>query len=121
MRRARREAWRSGRGAERHPRLPRGYILRDRPPSDASAPSQNVLARLLEHTVGQNERRAPPGSVSEHPHVSPPASASVYCGLRAPAVPLAAYLARIFRYANCSPACYVFAFIYLERLLAVRD
>jgi hypothetical protein len=36
-------------------------------------------------------------------------------------VPLAAYLARIFRYANCSPACYVFAFIYLERLLAVRD
>ena len=31
---------------------------------------------------------------------------------------LDAYLSRIFRYANCSPACYVLAFIYLERLVA---
>ena len=42
------------------------------------------------------------------------------CGLRAPAICLSSYLERIFKYANCSPACYVLAFIYLERLLAVR-
>jgi hypothetical protein len=73
---------------------------------------QSVLARLLEHTVGQNERREAPAQSGE--------AGNLFCGQRPPAVPLAAYLARIFRYANCSPSCYVFAFIYLERLMQVR-
>ena len=50
----------------------------------------------------------------------PQAPASLFCGLRAPAICLSSYLERIFKYANCSPACYVLAYIYLERLLAVR-
>jgi Cyclin len=71
-----------------------------------------VLSRLLEVTVGRNEKRAPttgPGA-AEGPR-------TLFCGTRAPAVALDAYLSRIFRYANCSPACYVLAFIYLERLV----
>lgn len=67
-------------------------------------PVLNVLARLLEETVNGNE-------------LSGDGCVTLFCGLRPPAVPLAAYLARIFRYANCSPSCYVLAFIYLERLI----
>ena len=80
--------------------------------ASASSVLQSVLARLLEHTVGQNERREAPPQSGE--------AGNLFCGQRPPAVPLAAYLARIFRYANCSPSCYVFAFIYLERLMQVR-
>ena len=63
--------------------------------------------------MGQNERRETPARSGE--------AENLFCGQRPPAVPLAAYLARIFRYANCSPSCYVFAFIYLERLMQVRS
>ena len=66
-----------------------------------------MLARLLEETVGANER-AGGGALT------------LFCGVRAPAVPLAGYLQRIFRYANCSASCYVLAFIYLERLMQAR-
>lgn len=66
-----------------------------------------MLARLLQRMMGADPER-------------PQAPASLFCGLRAPAICLSSYLERIFKYANCSPACYVLAFIYLERLLAVR-
>jgi hypothetical protein len=75
-----------------------------------------VLARLLEETVGQHESRPAPAGDAGGDAAAP----NMFCGLRAPAIPLTSYLQRIFKYANCSPACYVLAFIYLERLLAVR-
>lgn len=76
-----------------------GAAREDEPP-----PVLSVLARLLQQMMGAHPER-------------PQAPASLFCGLRAPAICLSSYLERIFKYANCSPACYVFAFIYLERLL----
>jgi len=35
-----------------------------------------------------------------------------------PSMPLEAYVGRLFRYAQCSPACFVAALIYLDRLIA---
>lgn len=63
------------------------------------------MARLLEEALVEEDGSGAP---------------DVFCGLRAPAIALTAYLERIFKYANCSPACYVLAYIYLERLKAVR-
>ena len=70
-----------------------------------SPPRQAVLARLLEDELVEEDGSGAP---------------DVFCGLRPPAIALTAYLERIFKYANCSPACYVLAYIYLERLKAVR-
>ena len=80
-------------------------------PTHPSHPPQSVLSRLLCETVGRNEKLESASGAEGGRH-------SLFCGTRAPAVALDAYLARIFRYANCSPACYVLAFIYLERLVA---
>ncbi|MQL68524.1 hypothetical protein Taro_000830 [Colocasia esculenta] len=40
---------------------------------------------------------------------------TVFHGLTKPAITVRSYLERIFTYANCSPSCYVVAYIYLDR------
>lgn len=40
---------------------------------------------------------------------------TVFHGLSRPGITVASYLERIFTYANCSPSCYVVAYIYLDR------
>ncbi|CAI9764624.1 unnamed protein product [Fraxinus pennsylvanica] len=40
---------------------------------------------------------------------------SVFHGLTRPTISIQTYLDRIFKYANCSPCCYVVAYVYLDR------
>ncbi|GER50843.1 cyclin family protein [Striga asiatica] len=40
---------------------------------------------------------------------------SIFHGLTRPAISIQGYLERIFKYANCSPSCYIVAYIYLDR------
>ncbi|VFQ94588.1 unnamed protein product [Cuscuta campestris] len=40
---------------------------------------------------------------------------SVFHGVRRPGISVRSYLERIFKYANCSPACFVVAYVYLDR------
>ncbi|KAF3433206.1 hypothetical protein FNV43_RR24308 [Rhamnella rubrinervis] len=40
---------------------------------------------------------------------------SVFHGLTRPTISLQSYLQRIFKYANCSPSCFVVAYVYLDR------
>ncbi|GER46562.1 cyclin family protein [Striga asiatica] len=40
---------------------------------------------------------------------------SIFHGLTRPTISIKSYLERIFKYANCSPSCYVVAYIYLDR------
>ncbi|KAK9095102.1 hypothetical protein Scep_026571 [Stephania cephalantha] len=40
---------------------------------------------------------------------------SVFHGLSRPSISVQSYLERIFRYANCSPCCFVVAYVYLDR------
>ncbi|KAJ8632003.1 hypothetical protein MRB53_025339 [Persea americana] len=44
-----------------------------------------------------------------------PQRISVFHGLTRPTISIQSYLERIFKYANCSPSCYVVAYIYLDR------
>ena len=48
------------------------------------------------------------------------ASASAFRATTKPDISVHAYLARIARFAGCSPACFVAAYIYLDRLLRRR-
>lgn len=40
---------------------------------------------------------------------------SAFHGLTRPTISIQTYLERIFKYANCSPSCYVVAYVYLDR------
>ncbi|GFZ00689.1 cyclin p4;1 [Actinidia rufa] len=40
---------------------------------------------------------------------------SVFHGLTMPSISLQSYLERIFKYANCSPSCFIIEYIYLDR------
>lgn len=40
---------------------------------------------------------------------------SMFHGLTRPTISVESYLERIFKYANCSPSCFVVAYIYLDR------
>ncbi|CBI16684.3 hypothetical protein AAG906_038667 [Vitis piasezkii] len=46
-----------------------------------------------------------------------PQKISVFHGLTRPNISIQSYLERIFNYANCSPSCYVVAYIYLDRFV----
>ncbi|KAL2478037.1 Cyclin-U4-1 [Forsythia ovata] len=40
---------------------------------------------------------------------------SVFHGLTRPSISIQSYLERIFKYASCSPSCYIVAYVYLDR------
>ncbi|KAK7295248.1 hypothetical protein RJT34_18154 [Clitoria ternatea] len=40
---------------------------------------------------------------------------SVFHGLTRPTISIQSYLERIFKYANCSPCCFIVAYVYLDR------
>ncbi|CAA3005370.1 cyclin-U4-1-like [Olea europaea subsp. europaea] len=44
-----------------------------------------------------------------------PKKISIFHGLTRPAISVYGYLQRIFKYAYCSPSCYITAYIYLDR------
>ena len=67
-----------------------------------------ALAGILERVAERNDAVATPGEA---------APASAFRATTKPGISVRAYVARIARFAGCSPACYVVAYIYLDRLL----
>lgn len=72
-----------------------------------------ILSSLLDRVVAVNDRRSPtvPSETHDISHLP-----SVFHGQRSPGIVLARYVERIFKYAACSPACFLVAYIYLDRL-----
>ncbi|CAL9079767.1 unnamed protein product [Musa textilis] len=68
-----------------------------------------VLSTILERLAERNDAAHRPLALHHR--------ASAFHGLTKPAISVRSYLERIFRYANCSPSCYVVAYIYLDRFL----
>ncbi|XAR66084.1 hypothetical protein NMG60_11012155 [Bertholletia excelsa] len=64
-----------------------------------------LLASLLQRVVEANDLR----SRQDRRRIS------VFDGLTRPSISVQSYLERIFRYANCSPSCFVVAYVYLDR------
>ncbi|KAH6767521.1 cyclin p4 [Perilla frutescens var. hirtella] len=46
---------------------------------------------------------------------SEPQKISAFNGVSRPSISIQSYLQRIFKYANCSPSCYIIAYVYLDR------
>ncbi|TYI12593.1 hypothetical protein ES332_A09G288500v1 [Gossypium tomentosum] len=45
---------------------------------------------------------------------------SVFLGLTRPTISITTYLHRIFKHANCSPCCFVIAYVYLDRFMQMH-
>ncbi|KAJ0042921.1 hypothetical protein Pint_18002 [Pistacia integerrima] len=65
----------------------------------------SILSSLLQRVAESNDfsRRLQPQKIS------------VFHGLTRPTISLQSYLERIFKYANCSPSCFVVSYVYLDR------
>ncbi|CAO2044382.1 unnamed protein product [Urochloa humidicola] len=70
----------------------------------------SVLAGLLERAAERGDAEAEAGGALTA------SSASAFRGKALPAIPVRRYAERIYRYAGCSPACFVVAYVYLDRL-----
>ncbi|PWA76787.1 cyclin-like, Cyclin PHO80-like protein [Artemisia annua] len=67
----------------------------------------NLLSSLLQRVAESNDLNCPLNTQK----------LSVFNGLIRPNISVQSYLERIFRYANCSPSCYVVAYVYLDRFV----
>ena len=70
-----------------------------------------ALASILARVADRNDA----AEAAELSAVVAPASA--FRATTKPGISVRAYMARIARFAGCSPACYVVAYVYLDRLL----
>uniref|UniRef100_A0A804MCF9 Cyclin N-terminal domain-containing protein n=1 Tax=Zea mays TaxID=4577 RepID=A0A804MCF9_MAIZE len=72
-----------------------------------------VLSALLERVVERNDAVADELAAGTE-SAAPP---SAFRATARPDISVRSYMARIARFAGCSPACYVVAYVYLDRLL----
>jgi hypothetical protein len=68
-----------------------------------------LISTYLDKTVQQNEELLDSSKVKE--------STTIFHGQRVPELSIKLYAERIFKYAQCSPSCFVLALIYMERYL----
>ncbi|RLN39809.1 cyclin-P4-1-like [Panicum miliaceum] len=76
----------------------------------------SILSALLQRVAERNDAAAE-GALPAEGRRRP---VSAFQGLTKPAISIGGYLERIFRFASCSPSCYVVAYIYLDRFLRRR-
>lgn len=69
----------------------------------------SLLSSLLERSVSKNDNLLETAQIKDVP--------TIYHGSRAPALTIKQYIDRIFKYAGCSPSCFVVACIYLDKYL----
>ncbi|CAK9318949.1 unnamed protein product [Citrullus colocynthis] len=69
----------------------------------------DFLSCLLQRVAESNDR-----NLSVHLQ---PQKFSAFHGLTRPSISIQSYLDRIFKYANCSPCCFVIAYVYLDRFV----
>ncbi|KAI3826831.1 hypothetical protein L1987_00887 [Smallanthus sonchifolius] len=71
-----------------------------------------VMNKLIAYISSLLQRVAESNDLNPGFH---PQKISAFHGLTRPTISIQSYLQRIFKYANCSPSCYVVAYVYLDR------
>ncbi|KAL3538089.1 hypothetical protein ACH5RR_001455 [Cinchona calisaya] len=69
-----------------------------------------ILASTLEKTILKNEKLLKASHEKKD-------VVTIFHGSRAPTLSIRQYIERIFKYANCSPSCFVVAYVYMETFL----
>jgi hypothetical protein len=83
----------------------------EEPPPGSSKAAAARAPRVVGVLAGLLERAAERGDTA-----TPTLADSAFRGRALPGIPVRRYAERIYRYAGCSPACYVLAYVYLDRL-----
>ncbi|KAK1422911.1 hypothetical protein QVD17_18200 [Tagetes erecta] len=82
--------------------------------SDSATPRVlSILSLVLERMVTRNEML----SLNSEGGRRLGKNLEVFHGVRPPAITIPKYLDRIYKYTNCSPACFVVGYIYIDRLV----
>lgn len=76
-----------------------------------------VLSSLLERAILRNDKNA---ATVDNNHSVSRQKLCVFHGLRAPTIGVHSYIMRIFKYAKCSPSCFVLAYAYIIKLTATQ-
>lgn len=82
------------------------------PMTDLESP--HAMPQLIAFLSSLLQKAAESNDLDRQIHQQPQ-RISVFHGLTRPAISIRSYLERIFKYANCSPSCFVVAYVYLER------
>lgn len=81
-------------------------------PDTATPRVLSILSFVLERLVNRNETLSlskGPGRLGKN--------LEAFHGVRSPAITIPKYLDRIYKYTNCSPACFVVGYVYIDRLI----
>ncbi|KAH0766151.1 hypothetical protein KY285_002022 [Solanum tuberosum] len=74
--------------------------------------NQHLMPKLIDYLSSLLQRVAEANDINGR---FQPQKISVFHGLSRPNISIQSYLERIFKYANCSPCCFVVAYVYLDR------
>ncbi|KAA8520424.1 hypothetical protein F0562_014680 [Nyssa sinensis] len=78
----------------------------------AELESPNVMPKLITFLSSLLQRVAETNDLNRQ---FQPQKISVFHGLTRPTISIQSYLERILKYANCSPSCFIVAYVYLDR------
>ncbi|CAK9167096.1 unnamed protein product [Ilex paraguariensis] len=78
----------------------------------ADLESPNVMPKLITFLSSLLQRVAESNDLNRRFQTQ---KISVFHGLTRPTISIQSYLDRIFKYANCSPSCFIVAYVYLDR------
>ncbi|KAG9147524.1 hypothetical protein Leryth_007326 [Lithospermum erythrorhizon] len=78
----------------------------------AELDNPNVMSNLINFLSSLLEKMAESNDMNSR---SNPQKISVFHGLSRPNISIQNYLERILKYANCSPSCFIVAYVYLDR------
>ncbi|RDX99278.1 Cyclin-U4-1 [Mucuna pruriens] len=79
----------------------------------AELESPSVMPKLISFLSSLLKRVAESNDLNQHQLLQQ--KISVFHGLTRPTISIQSYLERIFKYANCSPSCFIVAYVYLDR------
>lgn len=76
-----------------------------------------AMSALLERIVSRNDRVEESEKSSGREEKTAAGKLRGFNGVRAPGISISKYLERIYKYSKCSSACFVVAYVYIDRLV----
>lgn len=83
--------------------------------AELETPQAIIMPRVIRLLSSLLERVAESNDLGRRLESGRGGKISVFDGLTRPTISVQSYLERIFKYANCSPSCFVVAYVYLDR------
>lgn len=94
-----------------HPEEPEPELEPSRNEPTSTPRVLTIISSVLEKLVARNDQ------LEKQKQQEVGNRLKAFHGIRAPSISIPKYLERIYKYANCSPSCFVVGFVYIDRLV----